>query len=274
MLSFIKYASAGRSYLLYAGEEALPRGLCAALCHPVTGVGASGVLTVCEAERADGCVGCHLPDGEHTVPDTAALSCAAKYLYDSARVNRTELCLSFSGGSRRMTLESYGGVARCVRAELGYPVLDGASIPCRYPRLTRGRPVILGGSAYSLTCLRIGSPFACLTGEAAPPPDALAPLQRDFPSGVTVLYTERAGDALVGEVLLSLPSPVCHERCACALAVANAIEGRAPFEAPLSVAVGGECFSLTLSTRLAMSLCLPVREVCRCQIDAEELCLP
>lgn len=278
-LPFYKYYACGHDFLCAAAPENGMEAPAAAirLCARKHGVGAEGLLLLSPSDRGDYGIRCLTPDGAAAPPSLPALACAAKYLYDLALVNRTELCLAYPGGSRRLRVENCGGRAWGVRMDLGYPTLDGAAVPCRYRALTRARPLCFSGRDYALTALRVDKAFAVLYAAHATPPEAeaLTPLLADFPQGVTVLFTRRgeAPNALeVTPLRSTLPEP-CEEICsACAAAVACAISGEADFEEELSIRCPGGEYPVCLSTELHMYLTATVCEVCRGSCEtAQEL---
>ena len=200
-VTFRKLHACGRDYLcLPDSETSAPGAIAKHLTAPENGIGADGVVLLRCCDGEDPVLFCFSTTGEQIPAPRGALLAGAKYLYDTARVNLTEFCLSERGTSHRVRLETRGGSAWGVTGDGGYPSLDAALSSATLSGLVREMPVTVGGVDCRLTVVSVaGSAVAVLHGKRETPPKP-GGLLRLFTVPVSVLYC--TDDPLAPRVLL------------------------------------------------------------------------
>lgn len=264
-VTFRKLHACGRDYLCLPDSEAsAPGAIAKHLTAPENGIGADGVVLLRCCDGEDPVLFCFSTAGEQIPAPRGALLAGAKYLYDTARVNLTEFCLSERGTSHRVRLETRGGSAWGVTGDGGYPSLDAALSSATLSGLVREMPVTVGGVDCRLTVVSVaGSAVAVLHGKRETPPKP-GGLLRLFTVPVSVLYC--TDDPLAPRVLLR-----SRETDGTALAsgavVAAAIAGRIDFGVPHRVALPAESFYIAVSPHLRLTVTWEVSECFRGTVE-------
>lgn len=265
-VAFLKICCCRKGYLCPL-TASLPEPARAAriLCDRRAGAGADGLLVFPDHVGGEKELVCYSPAGEQVPAAREAVLAGAKFLYDTARVNLTELCLTESGNSHRLRLETCGGRAWGVTVDFGYPLLDAGKWAVGLSGLVREAPYHLGQDKYLLTVVGFETPVAVLSrGEH--PPRELAPLLACFPHGVSAVYLPDAGTALT-----PLPLHSIHDEDSAAIAsavvTAAAIAGRIDFGEPHPVAIGGIRYHVTVTPALRLFVTFDVTEALRGEIE-------
>jgi carbamoyl-phosphate synthase large subunit len=116
------------------------------------------------SERADATMRLFNTDGSEGFMSASAVACIGKYLYERGR----------TGGGKKMRIETQSGVMELEvytrygnvvsgRVNLGAPRFSPAEIPVNLAgERVMGRVVEIGGRAFSITCVSMGSPHCVI----------------------------------------------------------------------------------------------------------------
>ena len=264
-VTFRKLHACGRDYLCLGDtRETDPAALARHLAAPESGIGADGILLLRTNDGEDPVLYCFSPSGGQIPAPRGAVLAGAKFLYDTARVNLTEFCMTERGTPHRIRLETRGGAAWGVTGEGGFPTLDTSRYSATMKGLVRDRPITVGGADCRLTVVGIGGmPVAVLTGKGQVPPKP-GSLLRVFSVPVSVLYVTE--DPLAPRVLLR-SREADGTVLASAAVVAGAICGRLDFCTPHPIALPGEAFQITVSPNLRLTVTWEVSDCFRGTTD-------
>jgi diaminopimelate epimerase len=86
-----------------------------------------------------------------------------KYLFDMGRVVKTEMTVETKSGVKNLKLFTEGEPAQVVAAQvdMGSAKLHPSDVPVDLPGdAVIGREIVLGGTAYEITCVGMGNPHA------------------------------------------------------------------------------------------------------------------
>ena len=265
-VSFLKICCCQKGYLCpLSAATSEPARAARILCDRRAGAGGDGLLLFPGNAAGEQELICYSPAGEQIPAAREAVLAGAKFLYDTARVNLTELCLSESGNSHRLRLETCGGRAWGVTMDFGYPLLDAGRWAIGLSGLVREKPFPVGADRYLLSVVGFEAPVAVLFGGEHPPKE-LSPLLAHFPAGVSVLYLPAVGEHLMPQILI--PSPGEDGAClGSAVVTAAAIAGRIDFGEPHPVTVSGIRYHVTVTPALRLFVTFDATEVLRGEIE-------
>ncbi|MDR1483127.1 MAG: carbamoyl-phosphate synthase large subunit [Synergistaceae bacterium] len=167
IIHFSKMHSCGKDDLYFDcfdQDIESPESLSIMLADRHFGVGGHGVVMIYPSERADATMRLFNTDGSEGFMSASAIACIGKYLYERGR----------TGGRKEMTIETPGGIIGLEiytrygnvvsgRVNLGVPRFAPAEIPVSLVgERVMGRVVEVGGRAFSITCVSMGSPHCVI----------------------------------------------------------------------------------------------------------------
>lgn len=257
-ISFTKIAVCGKEYLCLPDTGGDPARLVRRLGHPEIGVSTDGILLLSCRDGEAPALTYFTPAGRQIPAPYSALAAGAKYLYDRALVNLTELCLTASGSVYRLRLETRGGAAWGVTVDEGFPHLDASCYSDHFTGLVREAPFPIGAEVYRLTIVGIaGSPVALLAGDTAPTRKGVASLISLFRSDVHVLYLLPPP---TGHRILRRAPNSEYDTLAAAVCVAAAISGQADFNVSHALSCGREHLRVSVSPTLRIIVTWEAKE--------------
>ena len=135
-----------------------PSALAKKLCSRHFGVGADGLILMCRSDRADATMRIFNSDGSEPEMCGNGIRCAAKFLYDTGLVQKTDMTIDTLAGIKPIALQVQGGKCVSVTVDMGAPEFDPAQIPVSADsnRIT----VELGGRDVEFFCVSMGNPHA------------------------------------------------------------------------------------------------------------------
>lgn len=266
-ISFTKIAVCGKEYLCLPDTNKDPAWLARQLGHPDSGVSADGILLLSCRDGEAPALTCFTPTGQQIPAPYSALAAGAKYLYDRALVNLTELCLTASGTVYRLRLETRGGTAWGVTVDEGFPHLEASCYSPHFTGLVREAPFPIGAEIYRLTIVGIaGNPVALLAGDTAPTRKGVASLIHLFHSEVQVLYLLPTSTE---HRILRRAANCEYDILATAVCVAAAIAGKADFNVSHPLSCGREHLCVSVSPTLRIIVTWEVKECFSGTMEAE-----
>jgi len=144
-----------------------------------TGIGSDGAIFICKSDRADAEMRIYNADGSYAEMCGNGIRCVAKYLYDMAIVDKTEMVIESGGELKYITIntkeekanpvtgKTYSKradkmVAGTIRVDMGCPILKPEDIPVCIPGFAKesviSEAIIVDGKEYKMTCVSVGNP--------------------------------------------------------------------------------------------------------------------
>lgn len=165
-LKFVKMYGCGNDYIYFDCMKQNimnPEGLSVRFSDSHTGIGGSGIVLICESEKADAKMIMYNPDGSEGKMCGNAMRCIAKYLYDNGIVRKTVMTIETASGIKSVEVFRHDGKVLTAKVDMGAAVLEPSKIPVKLPGdEVIGRNVSVGGEDYSITCVSMGNPH-CVT---------------------------------------------------------------------------------------------------------------
>ncbi len=265
-LHVTKLFSAGHNYLFLPFGTVFDATACP-LCDQKRGIGADGVIL---SAGDDAVIYCN-PMGVFDTPPTEALLCAAKELYDTGVVNSTEFCVSDGRTSTRLRVENCGGEAWGITRDLGYPILDTASMSPQLSGLYR-ESMLPGILPCPVTLLSLGETYAFLHLACDEPLPDLKPLFSLLSDKVVPSRVNFAASDMLS--VTALTSPCIEANLSAAAAVSATISGHAPFSKPLRVACQNTTYRVTVTPSLRLYVTTEVERIFRGDIELDCISFP
>ncbi len=248
--------------LLSVSDERTPA-LVRQLCDRHRGIGADGVICVCDAShpQADFRMKLYNADGSMAQMCGNGIRCLGKYVYDHGKTEKVNLRIETDAGIRRLQLIKNEETDRIgmVRVDMGTPDFVPEHIPARF-------------SAFQPVCVSMGNPHCVLFVDSR---EALEqfPLKREgtflgtleqFPEGVNV---EAAWVQDPGNIRMRVWERGCGETFACgtgACAVAAAAMRQRKCGASVQIRMPGGTLQIQYDRRYGhLYLTGPAEEICR-----------
>lgn len=259
-MRFRKYHGLGNDFLVVdrrAEADAAPLApdVVRRLCDRHRGVGGDGVLSIWPLPGGHGRMQVQNADGSESGMCGNGLRCVARYLHDAGVVEET---LLLGAGERRYAVTRVA--PERYRVDMGRAVLTHAELPVDASP-TGEVSVSASGRTFAGTVVHMGNPHLVLfcDGEA---PRALAEqygpvLERHaaFPARTNVSFVAPSAqgfEAVVFERGVGM-TQACGS-AACAVAVAAAVRGRAPFGQPCVVHLLGGPLVIVVSAALEVTM--------------------
>lgn len=125
------------------------------------GIGSDGLILICPSDRADFEMRMYNADGSEGRMCGNGIRCVGKFVYDHHLTDRTELEIDTKSGIKHLKLTVEDGKAAYVEVDMGKASLRPKDIPVEteYDDFI-SQPMLVGGEAYLVTCVSMGSPHA------------------------------------------------------------------------------------------------------------------
>jgi diaminopimelate epimerase len=125
------------------------------------GVGSDGLVLILPSGIADFRMRMFNPDGSEAEMCGNAIRCVGKYVYDNGMTDKTTVTIETLAGIKVLNMHVNNGRVETVRVDMGEPVLDPQKIPVDSDKGSFiAEPVIVGDTAYTITCVSMGNPHA------------------------------------------------------------------------------------------------------------------
>ncbi len=164
-LDFCKMQSCGNDYIIFNnmdGAITCPESLAINFCDRHYAIGADGIVMIEKSEKADAKVRVFNSDGSDGGLAANPIRCVAKYLFDNRIVNSDSISIESYGKIRKLSVNSFNGVASSVAINLGKPAFEGKRIPCTLEGEIINREVAFDGKTYNVTCVNVGNPHCVI----------------------------------------------------------------------------------------------------------------
>lgn len=169
MVEFVKAHGLGNDYLyincISNREPLFPEELSKRLSDRHFGVGADGIILICNSKVADFKMRIFNKDGSEAEMCGNGIRGFAKYVYDYRLIDKKEFTIETLAGIKKVKLlVGNKGLVERVTVDMGEPILEPAKIPV----LTRENAPIMGlkiaikNKIFTLTCVSMGNPHAII----------------------------------------------------------------------------------------------------------------
>lgn len=127
------------------------------------GIGADGLVLICQSEKADFFMDIYNADGSRAKMCGNATRCVAKYVYDNKMTDKTEIALETLSGIKYIKITVQDGKAVAARVNMGAPILTPREIPTKFDgEMVVSQNLTIGDKAYAVTCVSMGNPHCVL----------------------------------------------------------------------------------------------------------------
>ena len=161
-MRFVKMHGIGNDFVVVNGFEvreiADPGELSRRMCDRHFGIGADGLIWMVPSDCADARMRIFNSDGSEPEMCGNGIRCAAKFLYDTGLVRKTEMTIDTLAGVKPITLQVRDGKCVSVTVDMGQPEFDPARIPVAAE--SNRVQVNLGGRDVEFFCVSMGNPHA------------------------------------------------------------------------------------------------------------------
>ncbi|MDE6474109.1 MAG: carbamoyl-phosphate synthase large subunit [Clostridia bacterium] len=159
---FTKMQGTGNDYIYFncIGNPIVnPEGLAVRLSDRHFGVGADGIILICDSEIADVKMRMFNADGSEGKMCGNGIRCVAKYCYDNAIVNKKQLTIETLSGIKRVDVHTQNGVAKLITVDMGKAELSPKKVPVKLDgKSVINQSVKVDGKDYDITCVSMGNP--------------------------------------------------------------------------------------------------------------------
>lgn len=127
------------------------------------GIGSDGLILICPSEKADFEMRMFNADGSEGRMCGNGIRCVGKYVYDHGLTEKTDLEIDTKSGIKHLKLVTEDGKVTFVEVQMGKASLRPKDIPVEtdYDDFI-SQPMLVGGEAYLVTCVSMGSPHAVI----------------------------------------------------------------------------------------------------------------
>lgn len=127
------------------------------------GIGSDGLILVCPSDKADFEMRMYNADGSEGRMCGNGIRCVGKFVYDRGMTDRTELEIDTKSGIKHLKLTVEDEKVTFVEVDMGKASLRPRDIPVdtEYDDFI-AQPMVVGGEAYLVTCVSMGSPHAVI----------------------------------------------------------------------------------------------------------------
>lgn len=161
-LSFIKMQATGDDYIFienFDGALTCPESLCIQLCERHRGIGGYGIVLMEKSTVADFRLRIFNRDGSESGMAGNSIRCAAKYLFDSGIVTKTDMTAETAGGIKKLHLLTRSGKVSLVTVEMGKAIFTPEHIPVALKgNSIIDRPIEIDDGKYRINCISLGNP--------------------------------------------------------------------------------------------------------------------
>lgn len=130
------------------------------------GIGSDGLILIKPSDVADFKMEMYNEDGSLGAMCGNGIRCVAKYVYDYGLTRNTSISIETGSGIKYLELTVENDRVKCVRVNMGEPILKAADIPVLARKETLiSEPILVAGEQYSMTCVSMGNPHAVVPVE-------------------------------------------------------------------------------------------------------------
>ena len=169
MIEFVKMHGLGNDYLyincIKNREPLFPEELAKRLSNRHFGVGADGIILVCNSKIADFKMRIFNSDGSEAEMCGNGIRGFAKYVYDYNLIDKNEFKIETLAGIRKVKLNTLNkSITENITVDMGEPILH----PVKIPVLTREEPpikdlkIVIKNKIFTITCVSMGNPQAII----------------------------------------------------------------------------------------------------------------
>ena len=169
MIEFVKMHGLGNDYLyincIKNREPLFPEELAKRLSNRHFGVGADGIILVCNSKIADFKMRIFNSDGSEADMCGNGIRGFAKYVYDYNIIDKNEFKIETLAGIRKVKLNTLNkSITENITVDMGEPILH----PVKIPVLTREEPpiidlkIVIKNKIFTITCVSMGNPHAII----------------------------------------------------------------------------------------------------------------
>ena len=169
MIEFVKMHGLGNDYLyincIKNREPLFPEELAKGLSNRHFGVGADGIILVCNSKIADFKIRIFNSDGSEAEMCGNGIRGFAKYVYDYNLIDKNEFKIETLAGIRKVKLNTLNkSITENITVDMGEPILH----PVKIPVLTREEPpikdlkIVIKNKIFTITCVSMGNPHAII----------------------------------------------------------------------------------------------------------------
>lgn len=215
------------------------------------GIGSDGLILICPSEKADFEMRMFNADGSEGRMCGNGIRCVGKYVYDHGLTEKTDLEIDTKSGIKHLKLVTEDGKVTFVEVQMGKASLRPKDIPVEtdYDDFI-SQPMLVGGEAYLVTCVSMGSPHAVIFSDEIDtlPLERIGPLfehHEKFPERINTEFVQvidrntlnmRVWERGSGETF------ACGTG-ACASVVAAVLNGHCDYDSEVTVQLrGGNLF--------------------------------
>jgi len=201
-LGFVKAEGAGNDLILLdlrRGWGGDLRGEAVRLCDRHKGIGGDGLMVVEAGPEGEPLVRMFNPDGSEDFCGNG-LRCVAAWLYEQGEAAGEEVVVHSPRGRHRGRVKAEGGGRFRVEVELVAPEFRAEAIPVAAEvEEALEYPLAVGGGAWPVTCVSVGTAHAVIFVEALPADEvfervsALIEVHEMFPERTSVLWCRSEG---------------------------------------------------------------------------------
>ena len=169
MIEFVKMHGLGNDYLyincIKNREPLFPEELAKRLSNRHFGVGADGIILVCNSKIADFKMRIFNSDGSEAEMCGNGIRGFAKYVYDYNLIDKNEFKIETLAWIRKVKLNTLNkSITENITVDMGEPILH----PVKIPVLTREEPpikdlkIVIKNKIFTITCVSMGNPHAII----------------------------------------------------------------------------------------------------------------
>lgn len=199
-LNFWKMHGLGNDYIVIdnrggeLSEEELPD-LAIKLCRRRVGIGADGLLLVCNSRVADAKMRIFNPDGTEAEMCGNGIRCFAKYCFENRIAKKNVISVETLAGIKELHLKVERGAVTSVRVNMGSPCFEAEKIPIIGNGTFINKPLDVDGKILMATALSMGNPHCVIfvNNIDSYPVDVIGPKVEDhklFPKRTNVEFVQ------------------------------------------------------------------------------------
>lgn len=133
------------------------------------GVGGDGLILIKKGTQADFEMVMYNPDGTRAEMCGNAIRCVARYVYDKGYIKSTEFSIESMGKVKYITLTVENNAVKCVRVDMGAPVLKAADVPVVSDSdKVINKEITVDSKKFNMTCVSMGNPHAVMFIDKSP----------------------------------------------------------------------------------------------------------
>lgn len=133
------------------------------------GVGGDGLILIKKGTQADFEMVMYNPDGTRAEMCGNAIRCVARYVYDKGYIKGTEFSIESMGKVKYITLTVENNAVKCVRVDMGAPVLKAADVPVVSDSdKVINKEITVDSKKFNMTCVSMGNPHAVMFIDKSP----------------------------------------------------------------------------------------------------------